>query len=72
VAAAGHAVAALAADEVALAADQVSDGDVLDAVGHLDHVPGELMSHDERKRQRLPRPVIKFPDMQVCAAYAGA
>ncbi len=52
--AAGHAVAAPAADQVAFAADQVADREIRDFLAHRDDLADELVADDERRRRCAP------------------
>src|SRR5262245_28216506 len=67
----GPAVAAVSADQVILAADQVTDGDVADADACLDHLAGELVPGDQPDRHVLLRPVVPVLDVQVGATQTG-
>src|SRR5690606_15927449 len=70
--ASGEAVAALAAHQVPLAADPVADRDVGDVPAGLDDLADELVPEDQRGGDRLPRPAVPRPDVQVGAADPGA
>jgi hypothetical protein len=70
-AAAGQAVAALAAHQMALAADPVAHLDVVDVPAGPDDLADELVSDHERGADRLPGPAVPGPDVQVGAADAG-
>src|SRR4029079_497783 len=69
---AGHAVAAAAAHEVALAADDVTRRGVVDVRSDLDDFAHELVPDDHRHRDRALRPGIPGADVQIGAADAGA
>ncbi len=71
-AASGQAVAALAADQVPLAADQVADGDVRDVGSDRGDFADELVAEDERGCDGVLRPAVVIADVQVGAADAGA
>ncbi|MGX1116225.1 hypothetical protein RKD37_001588 [Streptomyces ambofaciens] len=68
----GQAVAALAAHQVALAADAVAGLDVGDVAPGADDLADELVPDDERGADGLLRPAVPGPDVQVGAADAGA
>ena len=70
--AAGHAVAAATAHEVALAADEVTGREVVDVRSDLDDLAHELVADDHRHRDRALRPGVPGADVQVGAADAGA
>ena len=70
VAPAGQAVAATAADDVPLAADQVADVDVGHRSPDLDHLAGELVAEDHRRRDGRLRPGVPGPDVEIGAADA--
>ena len=64
------AMAAAAAHDVALAADDVADDEVLDVAAELHDLADELVADDERRRDRPGRPRIPRLDVQVGAADA--
>ena len=66
----GHAVAAAAADDVALAADEVADGEVAHVRAERDDLADELVPDDHRHGDRLRRPVVPLVDVEVGAADA--
>jgi hypothetical protein len=68
----GQAVAALAAHQVALAADQVADLDVGDVPADVGDLADELVAEHQRGAHGLPRPAVVGADVQVRAADAGA
>ena len=68
---AGHAVAAAAADDVPLAADEVARLEVGDVRADLDDLADELVADDERHRDRLLRPGVPLVDVEVGAADPG-
>ena len=68
---AGHAVAAAAADDVPLAADDVARVEVAHVRADLDDLADELVPDHERHRDRLLRPGVPRVDVQVGAADAG-
>ena len=69
--AAGQAVAAPAADDVALAADTRSPRpEVVDVAADLDDLADELVADDERRLDRLRRPRIPRLDVEVRPADA--
>lgn len=70
-AAPGQTVAAAAADEMALAADEIADGDVPYGVAHRDHLADELVAEDARGGDRPARPAVPGADVQVGAADTG-
>ena len=70
VAPAGHAVAAAAADDVPLAADEVAGREVADVRADLDDLADELVADHERHRDRLLRPRVPAVDVEVGAADA--
>ena len=67
----GHAVAAAAADDVALAADDVAGMEVAHVRADLDDLAHELVPDHERHRDRLLRPGIPRVDVEVGAADPG-
>ena len=69
--AAGEAVAAAAADDVPLAADDVADVKVLDIRADFDDPADKLMAHHHRHGDRLLGPGVPFVDVHVGAADAG-
>src|SRR5207244_8015804 len=71
VATAGQAVAAVPADDVPLAADDLTGAEILDARADLDDPADELVADHERHRDGLLRPGIPVVDVQVGAADAG-
>ena len=70
--AAGQAVAAAAADDVPLAADDLADVKIVDVGADLDDLADELVADDHRHGDRLLRPGVPVVDVQVGAADAGA
>src|SRR5262249_59816711 len=68
VAAAGQAVAAVAADDVPLGADDLAGVEVLDVGTDLDDAADELVADDQRHRDGALRPGVPLPDVQVGAA----
>ena len=70
--AAGQAIAAAAADDVSLAADDLAGVKILDVRADLDDFADELMADDHRHRDGLLRPGVPFVDVQIGAADAGA
>src|SRR5207249_9705164 len=66
----GEAVAAAAADDVALAAHEVAGMEVGDVRADLLDRPDELVPHDERRVDRAGRPGIPGLDVEVRAADA--
>ena len=72
VAAARHAVAAAAAHEVPLAADDVARREVVHVRADLDDLARELMADDHRHRDGALRPGIPGADVQIGAADARA
>ena len=72
VAPAGHAVAAAAADDVALAADEVAGGEVAHVRADLDHLADELVADHHRHGDRLRcAQSSQLVDVQVGAADPG-
>ena len=69
---AGQAVAAAAADDVPLAADDVAGREVVDVGADLDDLADELVADHHRHRDRLLRPGVPVVDVHVGAADAGA
>src|SRR6266536_2205040 len=69
-AAAGHAIAAAAADDVALTADEVADLEVAHVGAEPDHLADELVADDHGHRDRLLRPRIPAVDVEVGPADA--
>ena len=67
-----QAVAAPAADHVALAADDFADVEILDIGAGLDDLAHELVADHHRHRNRLLRPGIPDFDMNVSTANPGA
>ena len=72
VAAAGQAVPAAAADDVALTRHQVARLEVVDVAADLDDLADELVADDQRRDDRAAGPRVPRLDMQVRAADAGA
>ena len=68
VAAAGHAVAAAAADDMALAADDVAHREVADVRTHLDDLTHELVADRDRHGDRRLRPRVPAVDVEIGAA----
>ena len=71
VAPAGEAVAAAAADDVALARDEVARPEVGDVGPDLDDLTDELVADDERRLDRAGRPRVPRLDVEVGPADAG-
>ena len=71
VAPAGHAVAAAAADDVPLAADDVAGAEVAHVRADLDDLADELVPDHERHGNRLLRPRVPLVDVEVGAADPG-
>ena len=71
-AAAGHAVAAAAADDMALAGDDHAGRVIVDVVADLDDLADEFVADHHRHRDRLLRPFVPFVDVQIGAADRGA
>ena len=71
VAAAGEAVAASSADDVAFARDEVARLEVRDVRPDLDDLADELVADHERRGDRLGRPGVPRFDVEVGAADAG-
>ena len=69
---AGQAVAAAAADDVPLAADDLAGVEVVDVRADLDDPADELVADDHRHGDRLLRPGVPVVDVHVGAADAGA
>src|SRR5690242_6877191 len=69
--AAGEAVAAAPAGDVAFAADDVAGMEVVDVRADLDYLADELVPDHHRHRDRLLRPLIPVVDMNIGAADAG-
>jgi hypothetical protein len=67
----GHAVAAAAADDVPLAADQVAGVEIADVVAHGDDLADELVADHERHGDGALRPLVPAVDVDVGAADAG-
>ena len=67
----GHAVAAAAADDVPLAADDVARVEVAHVRADLDDLADELVPDHERHRDRLLRPGVPRVDVEVGAADPG-
>ena len=65
---AGHAVAAPAADDVALAAHEVAHREVADVRPEPDGLADELVADHHRHRDRLRRPLVPLVDVEVGAA----
>ena len=72
VAPAGEAVAAPAADHMALAADEVARMEVADVRSHLHDLAHELVADHHGHGNRPLRPIVPVVDVQVRAAYPGA
>ena len=68
---AGQAVAAAAADDVALAADDLAGMKVRDVRADLDDLADELVADHHRHGNRLLRPGVPVVDVHVGAADAG-
>ena len=68
----GHAVAAAAAHEVPLAADDVAGREVVHVRADRDDLADELVADDHRHRDRALRPGVPVVDVQIGAADAGA
>ena len=64
----GAAVAAEAAGDVPLAGDAVADGEAAHLLPHLDDLADVLVADVHRHGDRLLRPVVPFPDVDVGAA----
>ena len=71
-AAAGQAVAAASADDVAFAADDVAGLKIGDVGADLDDFADEFVADDHRHGDGLLRPLVPLVDVQVGAADAGA
>src|SRR4029079_5595638 len=71
VAAPGHAVAAAAADDVPLAADDVAGAEVAYVRPDLDDLADELVADHERDGDRLLRPGVPRVDVEIRAANPG-
>src|SRR5205823_14483386 len=69
-AASGHAVAALAADDVALGTNQLADVDGLDALAQRGNLTDELMTDDQALLDGGLRPFVPCVDVQVGTADA--
>ena len=67
-AASGKAVAAAAADDVSLSADQFADLHVVHVASERRDTPDELVSNHHRRMDRLLRPFIPVVDMHIRAA----
>ena len=67
-----HAVAALAAHDVALGADQLALVDRLHALAELGHLPHELVPDHQRRVDGRLCPFVPGLDVQVGATDAGA
>jgi hypothetical protein len=72
VAAAGQAVAAVAADDVSLAADEIADGIPADVGAHAGDASDELVSDLHRHGNRPLRPCVPLVDVDVGAADGSA
>ena len=72
VASTGPAVAAAAAHDVALGADQIAHGHLGDLRAELDDLADELVADHHRHRHVLGGPLIPRVDVQVGAADSGA
>src|SRR5581483_6297856 len=68
---AGQAVPAAAADDMALAADEIADREVADVRAELDDLADELVADDHRHRDRPLRPRVPAVDVEVGATDAG-
>ncbi len=69
---AGQAVAAVATDDVPLAADDLAGMEILDVGADLDDAADELVTDDQRHRDGSPSPGVPLVDVQIGAADAGA
>src|SRR5690606_33686880 len=69
--AAGPAVAAVTAGDVALTGDSLPDRDALDFVAHRLDPAHELVPHHQRHGNRCLRPFVPFIDVDVGAADGG-
>ncbi len=69
---AGQAIAAMAADDVALAADDLAGEKVAHVRADLDDFADEFVADDHGNRDGFSCPVIPFVDVDVSAADAGA
>src|SRR3954469_5115505 len=67
----GHAVAAAAAHDVPLAADEIADLEAADVRAALHDLADELVPDHQRHRNRLLRPRVPVVDVQVGAADPG-
>jgi hypothetical protein len=70
-AAAGKTVSATSADDVAFAADKLSDRDVSNVRAGSDDLPDELMADSQTLFYRRAGPGVPLVDVQVSAADAG-
>src|SRR5262249_32893283 len=68
---AGEAVATVATDDVALAADDVARVEIADVGTDLDDAADELVPDHHRYGDRLLRPGVPLVDVQVGTADAG-
>ena len=69
---AGHAVSAMPANHVPLAAHQLADAEVTNVFAELNDFADELMPHHERHQDGFAGPVVPFVNVQIGAADAGA
>ena len=69
--AAGHAVAAAAADHMPFAADDVARPEVGDVRADLDDLADKFVTHDHGHGDRAPGPGVPVVDVNVGAADAG-
>ena len=71
VAAAGQAIAAPSADDVAFSADDLTGIKIRDIGSDLDDLAHELVTHHHRDGDRFAGPIVPFIDVNVGAADAG-
>src|SRR5579875_1369021 len=68
----GQAIATAAANDVALAADDLAGVEVGDVGADSHNLADELVADDHRYRNGFPCPVIPFPDVDIGATNASA
>ena len=71
VAAPRQAVAAVAADDVALGGNDFAGKKILDVGADFDDLADELMADDHWERNGFARPIVPFINMEIGAANAG-
>ena len=62
----------MAANHGSFAADNFTYAEILHLAAYLNDLPDKLMSHHQRNRDGVTRPIIPFIDMEIGAADARA